>query len=223
FRQPFFAVSCADLWRRWHMSLMSWFKDYLYIPLGGSRKGKIRQVINNLIVFTVSGLWHGAAFGYIIWGFLSGVFSVFGNFTKGLREGLMEKFPLKGGVFHSIHTAARMLITFICFNAALIFFKSPSIEVALEVAGKIFTGLSFSDIVSTSFFELGLGTINFIWLLVALSILLVVDIIKEKGMDVYTVVTSKPAFIRWGVYYALLIMIIFSTNIGAASFIYFKF
>lgn len=82
FRQPYFATNIRDFWRRWHISLTSWFTDYLYIPLGGNRKGNIRQYFNILIVFCISGLWHGASWHFVAWGFLHAVYQIVGNLKK---------------------------------------------------------------------------------------------------------------------------------------------
>ncbi len=223
FRQPFFAVSCAELWRRWHMSLMTWFKDYLYIPLGGSRKGRLRKYLNILIVFTLSGLWHGAAWTYVLWGFISGVFQVAGEALKGTREKVISAVPLKGGVFGRLHHVLRVFITFLLFNAALVFFRAESIEQAGRILKTIFTGFSPSQIVSTNLFEMGLGVYNLAVLVLALAVLFAADMIREKIKAPEKLIVSVKRPLRWGIYYFVVIMILLSTNIGAKSFIYFKF
>ena len=85
FNTPYFSRSVAEFWRRWHISLSTWFRDYLYIPLGGNRRGKARKYINVLIVFAVSGLWHGAATSFLVWGLLNGIYQVIGSITAPLR------------------------------------------------------------------------------------------------------------------------------------------
>ena len=85
FRTPYFSRSIAEFWRRWHISLSAWFRDYLYIPLGGSRRGRIRKYLNILLVFAVSGLWHGAALTFVVWGLLNGIYQVAGGLTARLR------------------------------------------------------------------------------------------------------------------------------------------
>ena len=95
FRTPFFSRSIAEFWRRWHMSLSHWFRDYLYIPLGGSRKGTVRKYLNVLIVFAVSGLWHGAAMTFVVWGVLNGLYQVIGGVTAPLRGRLHGVLHLK--------------------------------------------------------------------------------------------------------------------------------
>lgn len=86
FRQPYFSTSIAEFWRNWHISLSGWFKDYLYIPLGGNRRGRARKYLNTMIVFLTSGLWHGASMTFVIWGFLHGAYQVAGDLTKSIRK-----------------------------------------------------------------------------------------------------------------------------------------
>ena len=95
FNAPYLAKSVAEFWRRWHISLSSWFMDYLYIPLGGNRKGIVRKHINKLIVFAVSGLWHGANWTFVIWGLLNGLYQVVGEVLKPIRNGLKKIFGIK--------------------------------------------------------------------------------------------------------------------------------
>ncbi|MCR4744453.1 MAG: MBOAT family protein [Lachnospiraceae bacterium] len=223
FRQPFFAVSCQDLWKRWHVSLNAWFRDYLYFPLGGSRKGKIRKYINTLIIFAASGLWHGAAWTYVIWGVLSGIFQVSGYILKPIREFIIGKIPFKGGFAAKCRKIFSILLTFILFLISLVFFKSTTIESAIEIERKIFTEFDLSTVFSTSFFSLGLGSLNFMILLISLFLLLVYDILNERTGDAAANILKLTKTKRWAIYYLLTLMIIGSANIGAAQFIYFDF
>ena len=223
FFQPFFATSSADLWRRWHMSLMSWFKDYLYIPLGGGRKGKIRKYLNILIVFTLSGLWHGAAWTYVLWGFFSGLFQVIGEIMKKYRDYVIEHSPFRGRAGRILHRGGKMLITLFFFNIGVVLFRSESLSQAGEIFKTVFTTFSFADFANTNIFEMGLGTLNLGVLVFSLLILFAVDYIRERvGPPHRVLIASKPA-VRWAVYYGLILMILLSTNIGAQSFIYFQF
>ena len=219
FFQPFFATSSAELWRRWHMSLMSWFKDYLYIPLGGSRKGRLRKYVNILIVFTLSGLWHGAAWTYVLWGFLSGLFQVTGEILKKYRERIVELWPLKGRLAGLLHHGIKVLLTVFFFNVSLVFFRAKSISQAAEILKAVFTGFSFSDITKTNVFELGLGYINLGILAFSLLILFVVDLARERGREPQKLLTGLSPALRWAAYYGMILMILLSTNIGAQRFI----
>ena len=223
FRQPFFAVSCADLWRRWHVSLNSWFRDYLYIPLGGGRVPKWRKYLNIMIVFTTSGLWHGADWTYIIWGALSGLFQVLGEILKPFRIAVLKRLPLHSTFTHKCHHILQILITFGLFSTSLIFFRSGDLNAALTITGKIFTRFSFASILTTSPFSLGLGVKNLLFLLFSLAILFIYDLINEKTGDAAALIASESTPVRWCVYYIFTLMIIASASLGTQQFIYFKF
>ncbi len=223
FRQPFLAISLSDAWRRWHMSLMHWFKDYLYIPLGGSRKGKLRKYLNILIVFTLSGLWHGAAFTYIVWGFLSGLLQVMGEITYDLRSRLLSAFPVKNVFTAKVHSYYMRIMTYLLFSFTAVFFRSESVPKAVKIIEKIFTDINISVIQSFDITSLGLGTFNLCIAFAMVILLFITDIIKEKKGDIYSLICGSAWYIRWAVYFFLTLSIIFSANIGAAKFIYFEF
>ncbi|NBH83693.1 MBOAT family protein [bacterium C-53] len=227
FRQPFFADSCGDLWRRWHISLNTWFRDYLYIPLGGSRKGKTRKYVNLMIVFLTSGLWHGANWTFVIWGGLSGLFQIIGAELKGIRMRLMNLIHMKpdGKLRHVLSVVS----TFLLFNFSLIFFRSGTVSEAFCIVRKIFTEFGIKSIFTTSPFELGLGVKNLLFLAFSTVILLIGDTFKEKygtcgGPDsAIGRLTASKWYIRWGFYYLLVLLILLSANLGSAEFIYFSF
>ena len=223
FRQPFLADSLSDTWRRWHMSLMHWFKDYLYIPLGGSRKGKLRKYLNILIVFTLSGLWHGAAFTFIAWGFLSGLLQVLGEITLSLREKLLSFFPVHNNVTRRIHGIYKRVMTFTLFTFTATFFRAASLDEAIAVLSGIFTGFDLSLFASFDHGSLGLGTFNLCISIVLVILLFAVDIIREKKGDVFSLVTSWKWPARWAVYFFLTLTILESAGLGAQKFIYFDF
>lgn len=227
FRQPFFADSCGDLWRRWHISLNTWFRDYLYIPLGGSRRGKVRKYVNLMIVFLTSGLWHGANWTYVIWGGLSGLFQIIGAELAGVRASLMKLMHMKPD--GKVRLVLSVLFTFLLFNFSLIFFRSNTVTEALCIVKKIFTEFGFASILTTSPFELGLGVKNFLFLAFSMVILFFGDFCKEKygtcGSSDTAIgrLTSSRWYVRWGFYYLLILLILLSANLGSAEFIYFQF
>lgn len=137
FRTPYFSRSIAEFWRRWHISLSSWFRDYLYIPLGGSRRGTARKYCNVLIVFAVSGLWHGAAMTFVVWGVLNGLYQVAGAVTAPLRARCYRALGLEdSGVRRAIQTG----VTFVLTTLAWVFFKASSLPNALAVLGGMVSG-----------------------------------------------------------------------------------
>ena len=126
---PYFAASIQDFWRRWHISLSSWFKDYLYFPLGGSRKGKARTCLNVMIVFFVSGLWHGAALTFVAWGLLNGLYQVVSKLIDPLRQKLLSRLPIRreGAPYRCFQVA----VTFVLTCIAWVLFRANSLPDAL--------------------------------------------------------------------------------------------
>ena len=137
FDVPYSATSVRDFWRRWHISLSGWFRDYVYIPLGGSKKGEARACVNYLIVFLLSGLWHGAAWHFAAWGVIHGLFIVFERLTEKLRDGMWKRVNVdpKGGLVRTV----RRVMTFVSVCFAWIFFRAGSIAGAFSCIKVIFT------------------------------------------------------------------------------------
>ena len=223
FRQPFFSVSCADLWRRWHISLNSWFRNYLYIPLGGSRVPVWRKYLNVMIVFVTSGLWHGADWTFMAWGAVCGFFQVTGSILKPLREHIIALLPIHNKITHRLHHLLQILVTFFLFSFSFIFFRADDMHSALFIIKTVFSKMNFSDIMSTSPFSLGLGTKNFLFLCVSMCIMFLWDLAAETTGDAAAFVTARKTPLRWCVYYIFTIMIIASASLGSQQFIYFRF
>lgn len=209
FTQPFFTDSCASFWRHWHITLNNWFRDYVYIPLGGNRRGTARKYLNIFIVFTLSGMWHGADITYILWGMLSGLFQI----MEALIAPLRALFPRWLKVF----------FTFLLFTFSMFLFRSDDIGQAGIIIGKVFTGFDAASILDTSPFELGLGVFNLLYLIAGLIVLIIYDIINERCGDAAGYIAARKAPVRWCVYYIFVVMILGSASIGAQQFIYFQF
>ena len=135
FKAPYLVRTVKDFWKKWHISLTSWFRDYLYFPLGGSRKGKARTNLNVLIVFTVSGLWHGAAYTFLIWGLLNGIYQVLGSLTMPSRLRLHRRLNLRED--SRLLAAVQCIVTFLLVTAAWIFFRADTLEQAVYVCKHI--------------------------------------------------------------------------------------
>jgi D-alanyl-lipoteichoic acid acyltransferase DltB (MBOAT superfamily) len=129
FSQPYLATSITDFWRRWHISLSTWFRDYLYIPLGGNKKSKLRTNVNLLIVMIIAGLWHGAAFGFIVWGLLHGIFLVFDKYVA--------RYQLKYEKLTLIFLPLSWILTQSAVFFAWIFFRNPDLSDALSILSSI--------------------------------------------------------------------------------------
>jgi D-alanyl-lipoteichoic acid acyltransferase DltB (MBOAT superfamily) len=138
FRQPYFSRSIGEFWRRWHISLSTWFKDYVYIPLGGSRGAKHLQVRNLLITFLLSGLWHGANWTYVVWGALNGGYLVVEMYAKNLVAIFVR--PIKNMLLLKLVVLGQVLLTFTLICLAWVFFRADSFHTATYIIGNMFTG-----------------------------------------------------------------------------------
>jgi len=224
FRTPYFAVSIKDFWSRWHISLSSWFKDYLYIPLGGSRKGKARKCLNLLIVFLVSGLWHGAGWNFIFWGILHGIFRVFEEVTQSVRDKIET--ALRIDKKKSSYFFWNMCVTFILVSIAWVFFRAESMRQAVDILKQ---SVSWNPWVLTdgSLFGFGLNEWDFNVLIFALAVLTVVDILRYKGHSLAKWYSGQGLVFRWifagAAIMAIVLMGVYGADYNAAQFIYFQF
>ncbi|MDD6571445.1 MAG: MBOAT family protein, partial [Thermoflexaceae bacterium] len=215
FRQPYLASNIQDFWRRWHVSLTSWFTDYLYIPLGGSRRGTKRQLLNVLIVFTVSGLWHGASWNFVAWGFLHAIYQCAGILRRKYSKDKTTTSSFMQGLW-------KRLITFVLVDIAWIFFRANDMAMARGIFVQMLTHPGVS-----SLFHMGPNTVNMIVLLAGLIVLLIVDVMHENNISVFEFVYKKPVCFRWILYLLLIwscIMFgIYGISYTSSQFIYFQF
>ncbi len=225
FDAPYISVSVAEFWRRWHISLTSWFKDYLYIPLGGSRKGKARKYLNKLIVFLVSGLWHGASFSFVVWGGLNGLYQIIGEVLMPLRNRAVSILHLNRDSFG--HKFVSIVGTFILVDFSWIFFRADRLKEALAIIKSMYTVRNPWILFDGSLYTCGLDEKNFRFMLVAIAILIGVDICKRHGIVIRKVILGQDYWFRW-VFIALSIAFlltfgIWGPNYNGANFIYFQF
>lgn len=222
FRQPYFADSVGDFWRRWHLTLSSWLRDYIYIPLGGNRKGKIRQCLNILIVFGVSGIWHGAGITYILWGLLHGVYQIFeialDNLSAGVQKGKNSK----------LKKACKTAMTFLLINFAWMLFRAGSITHFTELVKGMFAVWNPEVILDgDAYFRMGLSRLQTVPLVIGMICLFIVDLLHEKNIRVRETVAKCPIAIRWGIYLAVIMFVLLFGTYGPAysenQFIYGKF
>jgi D-alanyl-lipoteichoic acid acyltransferase DltB (MBOAT superfamily) len=224
FDTPYMSKSVAEFWRRWHISLSSWLRDYVYIPLGGNRKGTLRKYLNVLIVFAISGIWHGSALTFLVWGLLHAVYQIAGFITVPVRDKIVE--VLKINRESLSHRTVKTVLTFLLVNLAWIFFRSPSLPVALTVIKKSceFTPWVFTD---QSLFKFGLshGSINVGF--VGIIVLIVADILCYNGVVMREKILSQSIWYRWlimiGAILVILIFGIWGAGYNASSFIYQQF
>lgn len=226
FNTPYFSRSIAEFWRRWHISLSTWFRDYLYIPLGGSRKGKLRTNCNLMLTFLVSGLWHGASFAFVAWGLLHGLFQVVARATKPLKEKIHNKLKLTDK--NPILVLWQVGVTFLLVDFAWIFFRAASFREGLFFIEHMIRTITWRSLVDGTMFDWGLSRVEMAVALVALLVLLFVDLIRYfKQQTIEDYMAKKPLFIRWLFYLFLMGSIfvfgIYGTAFDASSFIYFQF
>ncbi len=225
FNRPYFAFSVSDFWRRWHISLSTWFRDYLYIPLGGNRRGTVRKYLNQMIVMLVSGLWHGAAWNYIIWGGLNGLYQVVGGLTKPFRRRVQEKCHLRTS--SASFRIGQSLVTFLLIDLSWIFFRANNMQDALNLIGSLFRGWRWDVFFDETFLRLGFTQADYLVLFGSLVVLLVVSLMQEKGISVLETVKRQQLWLRWGLYLAALFVVlifgIYGPGFASSSFIYLQF
>jgi D-alanyl-lipoteichoic acid acyltransferase DltB (MBOAT superfamily) len=224
FDRPFFSRSFPELWRRWHISLMTWFRDYLFIPLGGSRGSVFRVCLNVMLVFTICGLWHGASWTFVIWGATMGACTVASFLTRSLRKRVVEAIGLSK--FPRIHHVLQVLTVYGMFMVLGVPFRAESMSDVFYILPHFFTGwldplrgMKFDD------FIIGLGmprVEEFHVLALALVILIAAQVMQGKG-PIRPRLSRKPLWMRWSLYYAAALVILCYGMFNNSPFIYFQF
>ncbi|MEI0596542.1 MBOAT family O-acyltransferase [Brachyspira pilosicoli] len=226
FNTPYFARSVKEFWSRWHISLSTWFRDYLYIPLGGNRCSKVRKSFNILVTFLVSGLWHGANFTFIAWGAIHGIFHIIEEQLKPIKEKYLNKFNIKTNAFSFI--ILEIIITFIIVDLAWIFFRAETIHDALLYIKRIFTRIDLWTLFDGTLYNLGLNIFEMNILIIALFILVSFDLIKYiRKESIFDFLSRQNLYFRWFVMLFLILYIIVYGKYGVGfdpkQFIYFQF
>ena len=210
FRFPYFSRDIAEFWRRWHISLSSWFRDYLYIPLGGSREGLLKAIRNTLIIFVVSGFWHGANWTFIIWGLLHGLYFlpllIAGKNRKNLGVVAEER------MLPSLKELLNMLFTFsiVCF--AWIFFRAQTLGDAFEYIRGLF---DFSFSIDSGIYPP--------YLLLLVVFFVIVEWMARRNNIAFLFDTLRMRPVRYAAYYGLLMLIVLYGTFSETAFIYFQF
>ncbi len=221
FAFPYFSRDIAEFWRRWHISLSTWFRDYLYIPLGGSRGGTWMKVRNTFIIFLVSGFWHGANWTFIVWGFLNALYIMPSILFNTNRNNL--DIVAQGKLFPGLKEFFQMLVTFLVTVFAWIFFRAESVHHAFTYIGSMFTGLfDAGNFKMTAHFlanEVGIA------LPLLLGSFLIIEWLGREhqyAIQNWGLRLAKP--LRWAAYYSLVLIIVYYAGSGKEQeFIYFQF
>lgn len=224
FRCPYLATSISDFWKRWHISLSSWFRDYIYIPLGGNRKGAFRKYANIMVVFLLSGLWHGVGWTFILWGGLHGVYQVMGAFLMPARKKAVEILRLNEQC--ASLKMIRILLTFSLVNFAWIFFQADSFASVIRIC-KRFWRPCIWELFDGTLYTLGLNGANLLVMVFGVVLLIVVDILNNRGIFISNYIAKERLWVRWPVYITAIMLIlicgIWGTGYDTASFIYYQF
>jgi len=206
FRRPYFADSVRDFWRRWHISLSTWFRDYVYIPLGGNRASKQRWLTNIFLTFLISGLWHGANWTFVVWGALHGIYQLIEILLVGRQE--PTKDPLK--------KVGKVLITFVLVVFAWMFFRANNITDAFVLISDLFKSTSGS-------LNLFTYSVDFTIAFASIILLLGVEFLNERYDFIQNVRYKLPSLVKWFVFFFLIILIILFGKWNESDFLYFQF
>lgn len=217
FDRPYFSKSIKEFWRRWHISLSTWFRDYVYIPLGGSRCSQGRRYFNLMVTFLTSGLWHGANWTFLLWGGLHGAYQVIGDLKN-------KVIPVKYNFF--LVNIFRIIICFVLVSFGWIFFRANTISDAVYIVRNIFVGwgnISNAQYLYETFNNMGLQMFEIMLVVIAIGFLLLTEVISFK-YDIHTLLSKAPFPFRF-VYYYILACFIFTMGVfsGGGQFIYFQF
>ncbi len=201
FNRPYFSVSISDFWRRWHISLSRWLKDYVYIPMGGSRCGKLKNYWNIFVTFLVSGIWHGANWTFIVWGIIHGLCQI-----------VEKAFGWSKIQYNGISKVFRIILTFGIVTLAWVIFRSPSIIGAFGLMSRYFTmsGTHFA------------GGSTLVYIFMAMIPLAIYETLKEFCPKTYSSFAEKK-IIRWIAYLTIFCMIVLVGVHDGSSFIYVSF
>ena len=220
FDHPYRAQSIKEFWSRWHISLSTWFRDYLYIPLGGNRKGSVRRYVNLFIVFLVSGLWHGASWTFVLWGALHGIYQIVGHLTLPYRNRLLDKTGLARR--EGLMCALRTLGTFVLVDFAWLFFRARSVGEAFVLVKKLFT--AWSTPIGEVFSGMGFTLVGALTVLFGILTLVIIDrlLVYEDTADGSDVLVKNGAFI-YVIWVILLLWVVLLSKGLTSTFIYFQF
>lgn len=225
FRQPYFAVGISEFWRRWHISLSSWLRDYVYIPLGGNRRGVCRKYVNLLCVFLVSGLWHGGAPNFLVWGILHGACQIVEDLYKRLKKACLKGRELP---FPGIRRLIAGGFTFFTVSVLWIFFRSDTLAVAKVCLVNLFTGWRGFYYVREFIFTMGLEKTQMMLAAAFIAVLALFELVSERKKKEPAVwIYEAPLAVRWAVCIFMILSVavfgMYGPGFDASSFIYVNF
>lgn len=227
FDAPYLATTVSEFWRRWHISLTSWFRDYLYIPLGGNRKGQIRQWFNILIVFALSGLWHGANWSFVVWGVLNGLYQIVGKLLMPMRNRTVKALGLDRKSLG--HRIVKIIVTFGLVDFSWLFFRAESLSSSVRIAKAMSNINNIWILVDhESLFKCNMDRYDFELVIFAIIILLIADICKVRRISIMKdIIFKQDLWFRWITYIVSFIFVLIFGVWGSGyvntAFLYFQF
>jgi len=226
FNAPYLAESISDFWHRWHISLSTWFRDYLYIPLGGNRVSRLRKYFNIMVTFLASGLWHGASWTYVAWGGLHGLFQIVGDILKPVKERINRLLKTDTAAFS--YKFGKIAVTFFLTSLAWVFFRAATFGDAFLFFKDFFTRPNLWSFFDGTLFNYGLSRQETTILVWALVVLVITDILKYvKKLTIADFLYKQNLWFRWA---AIILLIVacfvfgeYGIDFDSAQFIYFRF
>lgn len=222
FNHPYFAASIRDFWRRWHISLSFWLRDYVYIPLGGNRKGTGRKYVNLAITFFVSGLWHGGSVKYIFWGLLHASYQMFGGVFENVKKRVLQVTGLSQNSYPQ--KIAEAVVTDFLVMVAWIIFRAEDLGAGLKMIRSMFGVFNPWVLFSDAFLQIGLNQKEWHILTVSIVLLGIISALQEKGISIRGWINRQTLAVRWAIYFCCIWSIwLFGTygfGFDARDFIY---
>lgn len=228
FSTPYFSKSIGEFWKRWHISLSTWFRDYLYISLGGNRVSKPRAYLNQFIVFLVSGLWHGASWTFVLWGSMHGILLIFSRMMESARLKFRSALYIPVDAFW--FRTYEVVSTFVLVTIAWVFFRADSFNAAASLFSSLVHGLGkdLTAIIRThkvlnviGFYQ-GIELIDWAVIVFSLAVLFWIDSLQAR-FSVNKWLLEKAPLFRWSIYFSVVYFILFFGKFGSQQFIYFQF
>ena len=224
FERPYRAVSVKDFWRRWHISLSSWLRDYVYIPLGGNRKGTLRKYGNLLLTFLVSGIWHGVGLQYLFWGFLQGFYQIMGELLEPVRKQIRKVLKIREK--DSTYLLWRRLCTFAMITLSWVIFRAADLRSGLSMIKRIFTEITPWIFFDGTLYQFGIEEKSFRALILSIILLAVAEAMQEKR-SLREWIAGQHLIVRWGIYLGGIALVavlgVYGPGYSATQFLYGQF
>lgn len=225
FRTPYLCTDIKDFWKRWHISLTSWFRDYLYIPLGGNRKGRRRKYLNTIIVFLISGLWHGASWHFVVWGWINGVYNILQDATGSVRQRLYRLLKIDTRSF--VWKCFCGFVTFILIDISWLFFRASGMRQSVYILEKIWNDLNIFYFFSDGFYCIFGSAKKLAIVVCSFLIMIFIDVLRKRQFDLKDYILKQQIIFRWVIYFLTILIIMlwgtYGSDYGQTQFIYFQF